>query len=60
MEADYTYAVCDVISPYQRVSILQSKQFGRVLTLDDDVSKWDLRRGEEGGCLCLYASLKQW
>jgi hypothetical protein len=39
VETDYTHALCDVFSPYQRVTILESRQFGRVLTLDDDVSK---------------------
>ncbi|KAL8562108.1 hypothetical protein ACOMHN_041943 [Nucella lapillus] len=36
-ETDYTHSLCDVISPFQKVSIMQSRQFGRVLTLDDDV-----------------------
>ncbi|XP_070177734.1 spermine synthase-like [Littorina saxatilis] len=37
VETDYTHAVCDVMSPFQRISIMQSRQFGRVLLLDDDV-----------------------
>ena len=39
LETDYDRAVYDVTSPYQRVCIMQSRQFGHVLTLDDDVSK---------------------
>ena len=39
LETDYERAVYDVTSPYQRVCIMQSSQFGHVLTLDDDVSK---------------------
>ncbi|XP_076439047.1 spermine synthase-like [Babylonia areolata] len=36
-ETDYSHAVCEVMSPFQKVSVMQSRQFGRVLTLDDDV-----------------------
>ncbi|KAL8558594.1 hypothetical protein ACOMHN_046312 [Nucella lapillus] len=36
-ETDHQETICDAMSPYQRVSIVQSLQFGRVLTLDDDV-----------------------
>ena len=39
LETDYDRAVYDVTSPYQRVCIMQSRQFGHVLTLDDNVSK---------------------
>ena len=39
-ETDYTHELCDVVSPFQRVKVLQSRQFGRVLTLDDDVSEY--------------------
>lgn len=37
IETDYTQEICDVMSPYQRVTIMQSRQFGRVLLLDDDI-----------------------
>ena len=39
LETDYDRAVYDVTSPYQQVCVMQSRQFGHVLTLDDDVSK---------------------
>ena len=39
IETDYERAVYDVTSTYQRVCIMKSRQFGHVLTLDDDISK---------------------
>lgn len=38
-ETDYTELVYEKTSPYQVIRILQSRVYGRVLTLDDDVSK---------------------
>lgn len=42
VEYDIDEVVYDEDSPYQNIKILHSKQFGNILILSGDVSKYDL------------------